>query len=117
MTSESNTATVVAEILQDGKPLAIIFQAADGTFLLRHPDLKTEPLTELEVRRFAVQAVERKQLEEVCETAFNLMAGLGIETPADLRTQLVERVHKQAYAAGLTRTGSAPDLSKFLTRR
>jgi hypothetical protein len=113
----ASDATWVAEVLQDGQPFAIIFQAADGAFLLRHPDLKTEPLTELEVRRFVVRAVERAQLEEVCERVFGVVAGLGIETSPELKAQIVERVHRQAYEAGLTRTGSAPDLSRFLRHR
>jgi hypothetical protein len=45
------------------------------------------------------------------------VAGLGIETSPELKAQIVERVHRQAYEAGLTRTGSAPDLSRFLRHR
>jgi hypothetical protein len=116
-TPSASDVTWVAEVLQDGEPLGVIFQAPDGAFFLRHPDSKTEPLTELEVRRFVIRAVERAQLEEICERVFNVVKGLGIETPPELKAQIIERTHKQARKAGLTRTGSAPDLSKFLRHR
>jgi hypothetical protein len=116
-TPSAPDATWVAEIERDGESLATIFQAADGTFFLRHPDFTTEPLTEFEVRQFVVRAVERSQIEEACERVFDVVAGLGVETSPELKAQVVEWTHKKAREAGLTRTGSAPDLSKFLRHR
>jgi hypothetical protein len=107
--------TWVARLEQDGVLIGTIYQAADGSFFLRRPDqAETEPLTELEVRRFLVSAIERSEIEDACDRLFETVAGLGVATPSELKRQIVERTHKKAREAGLTRTGSAPNLTKFV---
>jgi hypothetical protein len=110
------TATWVAQ-LTDGAHVATIYQRSDGTFFLRRPhQTETEPLTELEVRRFLTGVIERSEIEDACQEVFALVKEhLGVDPPPDIKRQIIKRTHKKARQAGVTRTGSAPDLTKFVS--
>jgi hypothetical protein len=108
--------TWIARVEQNGASLGMIYQTDDGSFVLRRVDGQDEALSELEVRRFVTAAVERSEIETICKELTATIDKLGVKLPPEAFQRVVERTHKRARDAGLLRTGSAPNLTKFFEK-
>jgi hypothetical protein len=92
-----------------------VYQDEHGNYFLRRSDrTEDEPLSELEVRRHLQAFVERMQIQNAVDDLAALLASMGVKLPDEVRQQVIENTHKKLREAGLTRTGSLPDLSKYL---
>jgi hypothetical protein len=92
-----------------------VYQDDNGNYFLHRSDhAQDEPLSELEVRRFIQAAVERIQIQNAVDDLAALLASMGVELPDEVRQQVIENAHKKAREANITRTGSLPDLTKYL---
>jgi hypothetical protein len=92
-----------------------VYQDEHGNyFLLRSDRAEDEPISEFEVRRFVQAAVERIQIQNAVDDLAALLASMGVELPDEVRQQVINSTHKKAREGGITRTGSLPDLTKYL---
>jgi hypothetical protein len=84
----------------------------DGKFFLARSDREElEPVDELEARRLLISLVERAQIDELVDKMCEV---IGAALPEDARRKIAENTHRAARAAGLTKTGSLPNLDKFI---
>jgi len=83
----------------------------DGKFFLHRPGRDDEELSEFEVRSLLGGIIERAQIDEAVD---NFAKAIGLKLPPEVKRQIADRTHKAAREAGITKTGSMPNLDKLL---
>jgi hypothetical protein len=86
----------------------------DGRYFVSRPGKDDEPISEFEVRRLIGGLIERAAIDEAVDELAKVLAKIGVELPPEVRQQVADRTHKAAREAGITKTGSMPNLDKLL---